>query len=75
MMMTEVSSILNGVLVNNTLPPTKGNKMMTKWDTIQSDLEPVTPYYWDMEEESEELSLDELLEEENEIVLDWEQYE
>lgn len=49
--------------------------MMTKWDTIQSDLEPVTPYYWDMEEESEELSLDELLEEENEIVLDWEQYE
>ena len=44
--------------------------MMTKWDTIQADLEPITPKYWgdEAELENDELSLDELLEqEENEI--------
>ena len=35
--------------------------MMTKWDTIQADLEPITPKYWTDEEEIE-VSLDELLE-------------
>ena len=34
---------------------------MTKWDTIQADLEPITPKYWTDEEEVE-VSLDELLE-------------
>jgi hypothetical protein len=46
--------------------------MMTKWDTIQADLEPITPKYWgdeaELEEEDNELSLDELLEnKENEL--------
>lgn len=37
--------------------------MMTKWDTIQADLEPITPNYWTDEEEIDEtVSLDELLE-------------
>ena len=38
--------------------------MMTKWDTIQADLEPVTPYSWNVEDENynHDLSLDELLE-------------
>lgn len=56
--------------------------MMTKWDTIQADLEPITPKYWTDEEETE-LSLDELLEEtenltdeqmealEKNLTLDW----
>lgn len=37
--------------------------MMTKWDTIQADLEPVIPRYWNDEQEIETVSLDELLEE------------
>ena len=39
--------------------------MMTKWDTIQADLEPVIPRYWGNEEdlENQTLSLDELLNE------------
>ena len=53
--------------------------MMTKWDTIQADLEPITPKYWTDEEEIE-VSLDELLENtekeleelEKGLTLDWE---
>lgn len=44
--------------------------MMTKWDTIQADLEPVTPYYWNDQENNEDLSLDELLELEEEALLE-----
>ncbi len=38
--------------------------MMTKWDTIQSDLAPITPKYWgdEAEIENETISLDEILE-------------
>lgn len=36
--------------------------MMTKWDTIQADLSPVLPKYWDNEDEPQEISLDELME-------------
>jgi hypothetical protein len=51
--------------------------MMTKWDSIQADLAPVVPKYWteDSEielEDSEILSLDELLKEEEELTLEWE---
>ena len=50
--------------------------MMTKWDTIQADLEPITPSYWlndeDDEAEDLEISLDELFEDEEELVLEWE---
>ena len=44
--------------------------MMTKWDTIQTDLTPITPKYWgdEAEVENKEISLDEMLEaEENEL--------
>ena len=44
--------------------------MMTKWDTIQTDLAPITPKYWgdEAEIENETISLDEMLEaEENEL--------
>jgi hypothetical protein len=44
--------------------------MMTKWDSIQDYIRPIEPKYWGDENELEdnELSLDELLElEENEI--------
>ena len=50
---------------------------MTKWDSIQADLMPVIPKYWteDSEqdfEDSEMISLDELLEDEEKLTLDWE---
>ena len=50
--------------------------MMTKWDTIQADLEPVTPRYWGNEEdlENQTLSLDELLNEQ-ELGLELEELE
>ena len=41
--------------------------MMTKWDTIQADLSPVLPKYWDNEDEPQEISLDELMEQEQEL--------
>jgi hypothetical protein len=44
--------------------------MMTKWDTIQADLAPIEPKYWgdEAELENEDLSLDELLEQEEELL-------
>ena len=49
--------------------------MMTKWDSIQMDILPIEPKYWGDEEEFEkDLSLDELMENEeleNELTLDW----
>lgn len=44
--------------------------MMTKWDSIQMDILPVEPKYWgdEAELENEELSLDELLEQEEELL-------
>ena len=50
--------------------------MMTKWDTIQADLEPVTPRYWNDEEaiHNQTLSLDELLNEQ-ELELELEELE
>ena len=38
--------------------------MMSKWDTIQADLAPITPKYWgdEAELENETISLDEILE-------------
>ena len=48
---------------------------MTKWDTIQMDILPIEPKIWGDEEEFEkDLSLDELMENEeleNELTLDW----
>ena len=43
---------------------------MTKWDTIQADLAPIEPKYWgdEAELENEDLSLDELLEQEEELL-------
>jgi len=53
--------------------------MMTKWDTIQADVQPIIPSYWTDEEDEPiddlELSLDELIEHEEKIVLDWESAE
>lgn len=51
--------------------------MMTKWDSIQADLVPVTPKYWsefneDELEDNEIISLDKLLEDEEKLTLDWE---
>ena len=49
--------------------------MMTKWDSIQMDILPIEPKYWGDEEEFEkDLSLDEIMENEeleNELTLDW----
>jgi len=44
--------------------------MMTKWDTIQADVMPIEPKYWGDEAELEdnELSLDELLEQEEQLL-------
>ena len=50
--------------------------MMTKWDTIQADVIPVTPKYWgdETELENEVISLDELLNEQ-ELELELEELE
>ena len=43
--------------------------MMTKWDTIQADVLPVEPKFWgdeaELEQDERELSLDEIMELEN----------
>lgn len=47
---------------------------MTKWDTIQSDLEPITPKYWGDENEfADEYDDDDLSDEQVEkyLTLDW----
>ena len=48
--------------------------LMTKWDTIQSDLEPITPKYWGDENEfADEYDDDDLLDEQVDkyLTLDW----
>ena len=41
---------------------------MTKWDTIQADLEPITPKIWGDEHEFDnDINLDD----DNDLVLDW----
>ena len=44
--------------------------MMTKWDSIQEYIRPVEPKFWgdEAELENETLSLDELLEQEEELL-------
>ena len=46
--------------------------MMTKWDSIQEYIRPVEPKFWgdelDLEEKENELSLDEIIEQEEELL-------